>query len=139
MSKNPWKPVSFAVIVILLLSLACDQRARHSVMTRPHVAPDQNALEQLRTAGSDLSKTHSVHFYLYVPSQQDAHAAATALQRDDFNTVVKLGADGKRWLCLGQKTMVPTIENLTEARQIFNTLATQYGGKYDGWKAEVEP
>jgi hypothetical protein len=139
MSQNPWNPVSLATIVILLLSLACDRRAQQSVTTRPEVAQDQKALEQLREAGSDLAKTHSVHFYLYVPSQQDANATATALQRDNFNTVVKSGADGKRWLCLGQKSMIPTIENLTEARQIFSTLATQYGGEYDGWKAEVQP
>jgi hypothetical protein len=109
------------------------------VATRAEDISDQKTLEQLRTAGSDLSRLHSIHFYLYVPSQRDATAVATTLQARDFNTAVTLGADGRKWLCLAQKTMTPTIEHLTEARRLFEALATQYRGEYDGWKAAVEP
>ena len=139
MSRHSWMAVSFVAIAVLQVSLGCDRPARHRVMAGAETAQDQQTLERLRTAGSDLSKAHTLQFYLYVPSQQDAKAAATTLQENDFDTVVKWGADGKNWLCLAQKTMTPTIENLTEARQTFKTLATRYRGEYDGWEAAVEP
>ena len=113
--------------------------AKQSVMPSSDSTLDQKTIEQLRTAGSDLSKAHSIEFYLYVPSEKDAQDAAATLQTNEFNTVIRSGARGKNWLCLAQKRMTPTIENLTNARQLFAGLATRYRGKYDGWKASVEP
>ena len=139
MSRRPLTALCIVAIVGVTMGLACDRPRGRSVLTETEVALDQQTLGQLRSAGSDLSKTHTIQFYLYVPSQQDANAAATTLQANDFDTVVMPGADGRNWLCLGQKSMTPTIENLTEARQVFKVLATLYGGEYGGWKATVEP
>ena len=139
MSRHSWTAFFIVAITGVTLGVACDKPRGRSVLTEAEVSLDQQTLEQLRSAGSNLSKTHTIQFYLYVPSQQDAASAATTLQGNDFDTVVKLGADGKNWLCLGQKSMTPTIENLTEARQVFSTLATRYRGEYDGWKTAVEP
>jgi len=139
MSRHFWAALSIVVIAGVTVGLACDRPRERSVLTATEVALDQRTLERLRSSGSDLSKTHTIQFYLYVPSRQDATAAATTLQASDFDTLVKLGADGKNWLCLAQKSMTPTIENLNEARQAFKALATRYRGKYDGWKAAVEP
>lgn len=135
-----WTRAALSIVAIagLTVGLACD-KPRGRGLSDTEVSLDQKTLEQLRSAGSDLSKTHSIQFYLYVPSQEEAMAAATTLHGNDFNTVVKLGADGKTWLCLAQKSMTPTIENLNEARQVFKELATRYRGEYDGWKAAVEP
>lgn len=128
------------LIALLGLSLACEGRtAKQSVMRPADVAADQRTLDQLRAAGSDVSRTHTIEFYLHLPSQQDAKAAAATLQSEDFDTVVTPGKDGRRWLCLAQKEMVPTIDNLSEARRTFTDLATQYHGRYDGWKAAVLP
>jgi hypothetical protein len=139
MFRHHWTALHIVAIAGVMVGLACDRPRGRSVLTETEVALDQQTLEQLRSAGSDLSKTHTIQFYLYVPSRQDATAAATSLQASDFDTVVKQGADGHNWLCLAQKSMTPTIENLTEVRQVFKALATRYRGEYDGWEAAVEP
>src|SRR5262245_43761803 len=117
MSRHFLMALRIVAIAGVLVGVACHRPQGRIVVTDTEVALDQKTLEQLRSAGSDLSKTHSIQFYLYVPSQEDANAAATRLQGDDFDTVVK--QDGRRWLCVGQKSMVPTIENLSWARQVF--------------------
>jgi uncharacterized membrane protein YgcG len=137
MMRHSLTVLRIVAIAAVMVGLACHRPQGRPVVTDTEVALDQKALEQLRSEGSDLSKTHTIQFYLYVPSQQDANAAATRLQGDDFDTVVK--QDGQRWLCLGQKSMVPTIENLSWARQVFKIQANDHHGKYDGWKASVEP
>jgi len=137
MSRHSLTALRIVAIAGVMVGLACHGPQGRIVVTDTEVALDQKTLEQLRSAGSDLSKTHTIQFYLYVPSQRDANAAATRLQGDDFDTVVK--QDGRRWLCLGQKSMVPTIETLSWARQVFKMLANDHHGQYDGWKAAAEP
>ena len=149
LSNHSRVAVFLIAIALVTLGTSCNRPAKPGVLpgsgqvasvgTPSQVNPDQKSLEELRTAGSDLSKVHSIQFYLYVPSEQDAKAAAKTLQERDFNTVVKEGTRGKNWLCLGQKSMTPTMEHVTEVRELFESLAAQYHGKYDGWKAPVEP
>jgi hypothetical protein len=139
---NNTSSLAVAFVMIAVFGFACDRTARNdatAVMTETEIALDKKTLEQLRTAGSDLSRSHTIEFYLYVPTQRDATAAASALQAKDFDTAVRIGADGKKWLCLAQKSMTPTLENLTKARQLFKSLASQYHGAYDGWEAAVQP
>ena len=140
MSKSSRLVRCLIAIVVVTLGSACDRSPKpgRSGGTPSQVAPDQKALDDLRAAGSDLSRIHAIEFYLHVPSEQDAKAAAKTLQERDFNTVVREEAHG-RWLCLGQKSLTPTMEHLTGVRGLFESLAAQYGGKYDGWKAGVQP
>ena len=108
-------------------------------IARAQQDPDAQVLAQLRKAGSDLSKPHTIQFHLRVPSQKEANAAATELQAGEYDTAVRQGRDGHNWLCVAQKSMTPTIENLSGARRMFMDLAARYHGEYDGWDAAVEP
>ena len=100
---------------------------------------DQATLDQLREAGSDLSKPHPFDFYLYHPEQSGAEQLCTALQADGFQIRVQESAAGGEWLCLASFTMLPMIENLTELDARFSRLIDQYGGEYDGWETMVLP
>jgi hypothetical protein len=100
---------------------------------------DQATLDQLRDAGSDLSKPHPFDFYLYHAEQSGAEQLCTALSTDGFQVSVRESAAGGEWLCLASFTMLPTIENLTELDARFSRLIDQYGGEYDGWETMVLP
>ena len=100
---------------------------------------DQATLDQLRDAGSDLSKPHPFDFYLYHPEQSGAEQLCATLSADGFQVDVRESALGGEWLCLASLTMFPTIENLAELDARFSRLIDQYGGEYDGWETMVLP
>jgi hypothetical protein len=53
--------------------------------------PDQIVLEQLRKAGSDLSKPHKIEFFLYFPTQSSASKASVKIKEMGFEVEMKPG------------------------------------------------
>jgi regulator of RNase E activity RraB len=99
--------------------------------------PDQQVLDQLKMAGSDLSKPHNVEFFLYFPSENVAQRAADAIRAEVHAVRVRRGGDTSAWLCFASKQMVPRPEELVRLRNRFNEVARKYDGEYDGWGTEV--
>ena len=54
--------------------------------------PDEAVIIQLRKAGSDLSKPHTIDFYLYFPSQSAAEKAAAQMRQTGYTVEVKRAA-----------------------------------------------
>jgi hypothetical protein len=98
---------------------------------------DQQTLDQLKKAGSNLKKVHPVDFYLYFPTEAKARAAAPSIRKEGCTLVIRLGADDKNWLCLATKKMLPTHSELARLRKRFETICAKYGGEYDGWEAPI--
>jgi hypothetical protein len=98
--------------------------------------PDQRVLDQLRRAGSDLSKPHDVDFFLYFPSQVAAETARDRMTANGFVVVIGPNDDGS-WTCQGTKTMVPMHAAIVGAGRFLNDLAVELSGDYDGWGAAV--
>jgi hypothetical protein len=61
---------------------------------------DQQILDQLKKAGSDLAKPHDIEFFLYFPTEPAANEGAKNVKVEVDDVKVKLGADKKNWLCL---------------------------------------
>lgn len=99
--------------------------------------PDQQVLEQLRAAGSDLSKPHEMEFYLYFPTEEAAQQAGMKLEVDGFDGEVRRAPNRADWLCLVYKQMVPERAKLAALRKRFNALARELGGEYDGWETSI--
>jgi regulator of RNase E activity RraB len=141
MTTNKSRRQSFALALVLAAAtLACGARdeKKATPVDAEDVAKDKQVLEQLRSAGSDLSKPHHIDFYLYLPSQTDAEAAAAALRPLGYSVTVQEGVNGINWLCLAARTMLPTTQELSDARVVFKRLALRYGGVYDGWDAAIQ-
>jgi hypothetical protein len=137
MSRTP----SFVLAVVLAAAtLACSPREERNSdrVDEEGVALDQNVLDQLRAAGSDLSKPHQIDFYLYLPSQADAEAAGAVLRPMGYDVTVSVGDNDINWRCLASRKMKPTIQELTVARGVFKGLALRYQGAYDGWVTAIE-
>lgn len=132
---------SFALAVVLVAAtVACASREDSDVSraNAAEIAEDAEALSQLRAAGSDLAKPHTVEFYLYVSSEADADAAAAAIRPLGYTVAVTAGEEESSWLCTAKKTMLPTIEEITVARSLFKRMALKYQGAYGGWNTAIE-
>lgn len=99
--------------------------------------PDQAVLIQLRKAGSDLSKTHAIEFFLYFSSRSLAEQAANQVRREEFQVEVKRAAQGDEWLCFAIRQLIPELAALQKIRKDFDALATSLGGTYDGWGTPI--
>jgi regulator of RNase E activity RraB len=99
---------------------------------------DQQVLEQLKKAGSDLLKPHTIEFFFYFPNEKLANQAAQDIKVEVDDLEVELGADKKNWLCFATKRMVPKHDELVRLRKRFNQIARKYDGEYDGWGTLVE-
>ena len=105
---------------------------------RAEPTPDEQVIAQLKKAGSDLSKSHAIEFYLYFQSQEAASSAAERVKNLGFAIVrVDPAASGPGWLLLASKGMVPTKAAMAEIRARLDAIAKAGNGEYDGWEAEV--
>jgi hypothetical protein len=100
--KSPWPIllVFFALIVIVYAVKG------YRAAGRPK-SGDALVLAQLKEAGSDLSKPHSIEFFLYLPTQDAAEKAADQIRRNGFDVKIDRPAESPTWLCLATKSMVP--------------------------------
>ena len=98
---------------------------------------DQGVLDQLKKAGSDLSKPHNIEFFLYFPTEAAANEAAKAIGGLGCDVKVQLAADKTNWLCFANRLMVPDSDTLVGLRSRFNEIARKGNGEYDGWGTEV--
>jgi len=140
MTKTRRRILLALAAVLAAATFACGARPEKSAapVDAQDVAQDNEVLDQLRSAGSDLAKPHHIEFYLYLPSQEDAEGAEGELRALGYNVTVRAAPDSSNWLCLASRTMMPTIEELTNARGVFKGLALRYQGAYDGWEAAIE-
>ena len=99
--------------------------------------PDQLVLQELKKAGSNLSKPHKIEFFLYFKSQASAEAVAPTLKNSGFDVEIRQAAQGTDWLCLATKTMIPALSALQKIRRDFSVISAANGGKYDGWETGV--
>lgn len=143
--RRSFNSVSFALAVALAAAtFACgtheekNENKNVDQVNAQEVAQDNDVLDQLRSAGSNLSKPHQIEFYLYLPSQADAEAAEAELRSMGYSVTVRAGANNINLLCLASRRMMPTIQELTVARILFKGMAMRYRGAYDGWEAAIE-
>jgi hypothetical protein len=105
------------------------------------VAADAEVLDQLRALGVNLSKPRDARFYLYLRTREDAQSAAAAVRRQGFAVEVTPAAGEPPehpWLVLASRDMIVSAESIAEARLLFDRLAQEHAGDYDGWEAAAD-
>ena len=123
----------FTLVNCLVLLVNCSS---HPPTTSQH-DPDQQVLDELRKAGSDLNKPHKIDFYLYFPTKEKANTAAEEISKQGLSADVRTAATGSDWLCLGRKEMVPKHADLVGLRRFFEEITKKRNGEYDGWETAV--
>ena len=92
-------------------------------------------LQQLTESGLDIGQSHEFGFYLYLPTELAAKQAAIKLNEREFTAQVRPGAKGDDWLCLATITIVPKTAAPSEIGDLFDQVAAELGGEFDGWEA----
>lgn len=93
-----------------------------------------------KTASSVPEKRASepMKHYLYFPQKPNAEEASEQLRKRGFSVEVQKGTVEKNWLALATKAPPKSGEQMEELRDEMETLAAQFGGKYDGWEAAID-
>lgn len=140
MPISAWIAIGVLGIYLMLRGQRAEQRQRELPPGPPLTSQDGDAatLDELAHAGSDLSREHTIEFYLYVPEEDDAQSIATDLRHEGMTVEVTRAADNSSWLCLIQRKMIPDMAGLRGFRERFTALAAAHNGEYDGWGTEVE-
>src|SRR5204863_6747402 len=95
---------------------------------------DQQVLDQLKAAGSDLSKPHSIDFFLYFPSEDAAKQAAKDIEGDVDTVKVELGAEKRTGCASPTSEWFQTTTNLwryenISTRSLTKATASMMGGE----------
>lgn len=105
---------------------------------------DERVLHALAAAGSDLSKSTDLVFYLYVPTREDAERCYAALWENGYRARVGAplgnlpnGTTELRWSVIGNLEAVPTLATIRASRELMEELAQQVGGEFGGWEAAL--
>lgn len=124
--------VSLAALLTLGAAAGCSRED-----AEPDDVPDSVVVQNLRDAGSDLSKPHDIDFNLHVPDESDATKLEQQLRAQGFDVTIDQGDDD--WGVTATKTMVPDPAEITKVGESLRKLADAAGGEYDGWGAAVVP
>lgn len=106
----------------------------------PVVADDRDTavLVELRQAGSDFSKLHSIDFFLYFPTEAAAQSTAKRLVSMDFQVSLSPPqSEIPQWQVVASRRMLPEADELAYLRSELNALSKAQGGEYDGWETAI--
>ena len=94
-----------------------------------------NVLWQMYEDGDDLSEAHDIEFSVAFTTQDAAEKFALYLLHQEQK--VSLFEDDERspseWIVTIYVHMEPEYTDITDLEEWLITLATRYGGEYDGW------
>ena len=101
---------------------------------------DAQVIDLMTEVGADLSAATEVNHYLYFPDKDAADRAGGKLRERSFVAEVGAPMPGHReWCLLATHTSVVSESAIGLLRGSMERLAAEFGGKYDGWEALVEP
>ena len=122
--------VAFLLVVLAAVLIGCTTALAES--------PDQEVLDQLRDAGSNMDRVHMFTFYLYHQDSRNGRRMCERLASEGFTAHFQERPGSELWLCLAQTVFLPQIELLLEVQGYLEQIALEYGGIYDGWETQVE-
>jgi hypothetical protein len=96
---------------------------------------DERLVKNLRAQGGNPFANHDVDFFFDLPSEAACQAVTATLREQGFEVDYKaqdpaLGTSFSLHALKSIRISVPDMQGHTQA---FRALATQHGGRYDGW------
>jgi hypothetical protein len=127
-----------SLLVAIVAAVALGLFVARAARAQQSLSGDGQVIEQLRQAGSDLSKPHEVEFFLYFPTQAGAEDAAAEVTKNGFTAELQ-PRRGEDWPLQLTKRLKPTEEGMLVIRAELSSIAAKHGGEYDGWGSPVVP
>ena len=110
--------------------------ATSSAFAQTSIAEQQDAqvIESLRAAGSNLSKSHDIDFFLMFGAKSQAEGAAAEIELLGYRiAAIESSPDGTQWQVHATRQMVPALDAMSSITRDLEPLAQKHGGYYDGW------
>ena len=98
---------------------------------------DEAVLTQLTKHGSDLSKPHSIDFFLYFPKKEIAEQGKMMIQERFANSSAIVRGSDKSFLCKVNISMAPDSDVLENISLQLEAIAASLDGEYDGWETGI--
>lgn len=102
---------------------------------------DLAVLEAMREGGVDLAKPRGVEYFLLLPTEEAAAAAANEAAQEGWRTRIdepdaSEGLDEWDLHCMRQSSVL-TEEFIRDGTRYFEDLVARHGGALDGWEADA--
>jgi|SRR5690606_16823030 regulator of RNase E activity RraB len=99
---------------------------------------DARVIENLISAGSDISKPHNIDFFMFMPSKAKANSAAAEMEHLGY-TIASVDRDSaqSQWQIHATRVMAPQLDAMTATTRTLESVAAKHGGDYDGWGTGV--
>lgn len=94
---------------------------------------DREAIAELREQGVDLSSPQWLEFALHFPSLEDAQRAWNRLAGQGFQGKLEPAGGGRDYFLFARKAVLVDLPTLQAMRATFQSLASENGGRYEGW------
>ena len=99
---------------------------------------DARVIENLVSAGSNVSKPHNIDFFMFVPTERRAKAAAADMEQLGYTISSIDHVTGEsQWQIHATREMVSQLDAMTATTRALEAVATKHGGDYDGWGTGV--
>ena len=99
---------------------------------------DARVIENLVSAGSNVSNLHNIDFFMFVPTERKAKAAAADMEQLGYTISSIDHVTGEsQWQIHATREMVPQLDAMTATTRALEAVATKHGGDYDGWGTSV--
>jgi hypothetical protein len=116
-----------AIVVRVYFKLRTVQRSRAETW-------DEQMIGQLRAQGYAPFNDYPVDFFLSLPDEAACQRARTRLE-PEFSVDAKPMQDESGFSLHATKTMRLIVPEMQEISRRLSALATELGGRYDGWAA----
>jgi len=96
-------------------------------------------LKQFHSIGWNISIPYKFEFYLYFSEVFLAKQAAIKLGDSSlsFTCQIRYDDDYLAWLCLVSVILTPEVSPIEEIGEVLENTAKMFGGKLDGWEANL--
>lgn len=98
---------------------------------------DERIIKRLRAQGSDPFKPHGVDFFFALPTEAACQRLAQRLTGEGYEVTTKPIADSieQPFSLHAYREMQLSAPEMKELSRRFYALASEHGGRYDGWAA----
>jgi len=98
---------------------------------------DERLVKNLRAQGGDPFKPHEVDFFFDLPDQPACETVSAVLREREYTVDFRRVEPerGDRYTLHAQRNMRVSVPDMQALTRELSALATQHGGRYDGWAA----
>lgn len=94
----------------------------------------QDIIERVIESGSIISLPMEVEFFIVVPSESIGKSLEDFMKELNYKVSLIYSKDYEEWTLYCSKSMILSVETISNEEEILTEIASIYGCKYDGFQ-----